>query len=178
MKNHHCSFRIGLFVLTTLFFISSVQSQPQQKTQVLPFFDAVMKVIESGPDFIGIKGKLMGDGDYESLVQIPGGIRPRVYQPALGARVWLVDLFSTSIEEEAKRKYEEIAAQLNAGRWSTIGNMESDESKDASGEKTIWEFTTLNKAYEKSHRDFVMELIKSKNFRKQWEVYLKIRYDE
>lgn len=178
MKNHHSSFRLGLFVLISLLFISSLQSQPRQKPQILPFFDAVMKVIESGPDFIGIRGRTLGDGDYESLVQIPGGIRPRVSQPTLGARVWLVDLISTTVEEEANRKYQDIASQLNGGRLNAIGTMESDESKDATGERTLWEFTSLNKTYEKTHRDFVMELVIAKNFRKQWEVYLKIRYDD
>lgn len=157
--------------------IQSLQAKPSQNRQVLPFFDAVMKVIESGPDFIGIKGRAMGDGDYESLVQIPGGIRPRVSQPTLGASLWLVDLISTPIEEEATRKYQDIAAQLNAGRLNAMGTMESNGGSEAVGKSTLWEFTSLNKAYEKTHRDFAMELILSKNFRKQWEVYLKIRYD-
>ncbi|MES2371455.1 MAG: hypothetical protein V4557_02675 [Bacteroidota bacterium] len=144
---------------------------------MLPFFDAVIKVIESGPDFTGIKGRSLGDGEYESLVQIPGGIRPRVSQPGLGTRVWLVDLISTTVEEEAKMKYQDIAAQLNAGRLNAIGTMETNGGGNTIGESTLWEFTSLNKAYEKTHRDFAMELVMSKNFRKQWEVYLKIRYD-
>ena len=177
MKKRFGSFRIGLFALTNLLFLSSLQSQPQQNRQTLPFFDAVIKVIESGPEFIGIKGSPISDGDYESLVQIPGGIRTRVHQPALGTKVWLTNLISTTSEEEATRKYQDIVEQLNSGKWNSIGIMKNNAGKDAIGESTLWEFTTLNKAYEISHRDFAMELFIAKNFRKQWEVYLKIRYD-
>jgi hypothetical protein len=157
--------------------VKSLQAKPEQNRQTLPFIDAVLKVIESGPNFTGIKGSLIGDGDYESLVRFPAGIRPRIYQPALGPEVWLVDLISTTIEEEAFRKYQDIVEQINTSKWNNIGVMQNNGSKTATGESTLWEFSTLNKAYEKTHRDFAMDLVMSKNFRKQWEVYLKIRYD-
>jgi hypothetical protein len=177
MKNYRISFRMGLFVLTTLLFISSLQSQPRQKRQMLPFFDAVMRVIESGPEFINIKGRAMGDGDYESLIQIPGGIRPRVFQPALGGKGWLVDLATTTNKEEATQKYNDIAEQFNTtGKWS-IGTVIKNEDETSTGHTTSWEPSVLDKAYEKTHRNFIMELVMSKNFRKQYEVYLKIRYD-
>ncbi len=147
------------------------------KTKTLSFYDAVMKVIESGPDFPNVKGRAIGDGEYESLIQVIGGIKPRVYQPGLGPEGWLVDLISTTDKGEATRKYNEIAQQLGANdKWS-IGTVKKDETEDAIGKTTTWEPVSLNNAYEKSHVDFAMDLVLSKNFRGQYEVYLKIRYD-